>query len=481
MNFDLVVLGAGPGGYVCAIRAAQLGLKVALIEKGERLGGTCLNVGCIPSKALLESSEWYHDVLHKFPAYGVNTTGVSLDLPLLLSKKVDVVNTLTDGIAMLMKKNKVTVIKGTGRLLGSGRITINSTLLEGGKLKEGAPDGSEIGNQKSEIEASSIVLAMGSVPIELPFMKFDCKFIVSSTEALSFEKVPDHLIVVGAGAVGLELGSVWRRLGAKVTVVEMLPNIIPFADKQLTTMLQRSLTDQGIEFILNAKVTGATVKGKKATLNYLSTSSTELSITGDKILVAVGRKALVEGAGLAEARVIVERGKVVVDERYQTNLPDVYAIGDLISGPMLAHKASEEGVAVAELIAGHPGFVNYDVIPNVVYTNPELAVVGMSEDEAKAAGRTVKTGKFYFRGNGRALSLGSAEGLVKVVADAETDRVLGVSILGPRASDLIAEAALAMEFVASSEDIGRTIHAHPTLSEALKEASLAVNKMQIHG
>ncbi len=469
MNFDLVVIGSGPGGYVCAIRAAQLGMKVALVEKDARLGGTCLNVGCIPSKAMLETSEWFHDVLHKFPGYGIKTSGVSLDLPQLLGKKTNIVNTLTDGIALLMKKNKVTVIKGTGKLIGTGEVEI---------LDSADP---QFQTPNSKLQTKSIVLAMGSVPIELPFMKFDGKFVVSSTEALAFDKVPDHLIVVGAGAVGLELGSVWRRLGSKVTVVEMLPNIVPFADKQLTTMLQKSLTDQGIEFILNAKVTGATVKGKKATLTYTDKDGAEQSLIGDKILVAIGRRAFSEGAGLAEAGVAIERGKVVVDDHFQTNIHSVYAIGDLIRGPMLAHKASEEGVALAEQLTGHAGHVNYDVVPNVVYTNPELAVVGLSEDEAKAAGKTVKTGKFYFRGNGRALSLGSAEGLVKVVADAETDRVLGVSILGPRASDLIAEAAMAMEFVASSEDIGRTIHAHPTLSEALKEAALAVNKMQIHG
>jgi len=468
MNYDLVVIGAGPGGYVCAIRAAQLGLKTALIEKDARLGGTCLNVGCIPSKAMLESSEWFHDALHKFPAYGIKTSGVTLDLSQLLAKKVEVVNTLTDGIALLMKKNKVTVVKGSARLVGSGEV----------EIYDSSDPQFQIPNSK--FQTTNVVLAMGSLPIELPFMKFDGKFVVSSTEALSFDNVPEHLIVVGAGAVGLELGSVWRRLGAKVTVVEMLPNIVPFADKQLTTMLQRSLTEQGIEFILNAKVTGATVKGKKVTLNYSSSESAS-SITGDKILVAVGRRANSDASGLAEAGVVVERGKVVVDDHFQTNLPGVYAIGDLIRGPMLAHKASEEGVAVAEQLAGHAGHVNYDVVPNVVYTNPELAVVGLSEDEAKSAGKSVKTGKFYFRGNGRALSLGSAEGMVKVVADAETDRVLGVSILGPRASDMIAEAAMAMEFVASSEDIGRTIHAHPTLSEALKEAALAVNKMQIHG
>jgi dihydrolipoamide dehydrogenase len=470
MSFDLAILGAGPGGYVCAIRAAQLGLKVALIEKGDRLGGTCLNVGCIPSKALLESSEWYHDAIYKFPAYGIVGSSWKLNLNDMMGRKAEVVNTLTDGISLLMKKNKVTVFKGTGRLLGAGLIEL-----------EESSDQSKIQIPKSKIEASNIVLAMGSVPVELPFLKFDGKQIVSSTEALSFAKVPDHLIVVGAGAVGLELGSVWRRLGSKVTVVEMLPNIVPFADKQLTTLLQRALVEQGIEFHLNAKVTSAKVKGKQGTLSYTDKDGAEQSLTGDKILVAVGRKANLEGSGLTEAGVVIERGKVVVDERFQTNLPGVYAIGDLIQGPMLAHKASEEGVAVAEMIAGHHGFVNYNVVPNVVYTHPELAVVGLSEDEAKTAGRNVKAGKFFFRGNGRALSLGSAEGMVKVVADADTDRILGVHILGPRASDLIAEAAVAMEFAASAEDIGRTIHAHPTLAEALKEAALAVNKMQIHG
>jgi len=398
------------------------------------------------------------------------TSEVALDLPLLMSRKAETVKTLTDGIATLMKKNKVTVLKGTGRLISSGVVELEESSAE-----------SKIQNPKSKIETTNVVLAMGSLPVELPFLPGDGKYIVSSTEALAFDRVPDHLMVVGAGAIGLELGSVWARLGAKVTVVEMLPRIAPFADAQLTTLLQRSLTGQGLSFILEAKVTGAVVKKGKVTLNYASKDGKEESLAGDRVLVAVGRKPNCAGQGLEEAGVTLERGRIVVDDDFRTNLRGVYAIGDLIRGPMLAHKASEEGVAVAEIIAGQKAFVNYNAVPNVVYTSPELAVVGLSEEEAKEKGFEVRTGKFFFRGNGRALSLGQAEGMVKVVADAATDRALGVHILGPRASDLIAEAALALEFSASAEDIGRTIHAHPTLAEALKEAALAVNKMQIHG
>lgn len=459
MSYDLIVIGAGPGGYVCAIRAAQLGLKTALIEKFPRLGGTCLNVGCIPSKALLEASEWYHNARTKFPKFGVETGEVKLNLPAMMTHRETTVRTLTDGIGLLMKKNKVAVIQGDAELLGSGKVRVGS----------------------DELDATSVVLALGSVPIELPFLKFDGEYVVSSTEALAFDRVPEHLIVIGAGAVGLELGSVWRRLGAKVTVVEMLPNIVPFADKQLATMLQRSLTEQGIEFRLEAKVTGATIKAGKVELAYTDKAGAEQVVVGDKVLSAVGRRAFTESAGIAKAVVVVERGKVVVDDHFQTNLPGVYAIGDLIRGPMLAHKASEEGVAVAEMLAGHTGHVNYNAIPNVVYTDPELAAVGLTEEEAKTQGFEVKSGKFFFRGNGRALSMASPEGFIKVVADAATDRCLGVHILGPHASELIAEATLALEFSASAEDIGRTIHAHPTLAEALKEAALAVNKMQIHG
>ncbi|MBM3329465.1 MAG: dihydrolipoyl dehydrogenase [Calditrichaeota bacterium] len=465
MSYDIAIIGAGPGGYVCALRSGQLGLKTLLIDPGDRLGGTCLNVGCIPSKALLEASEWFHSVGHKFPAFGIAAGSVTLDLPKMLGEKERIVRTLTDGISLLMKKQRVEVIRGRGRLAGPGMVVVKGDGKNGG----------------DEIAAKVIVLATGSVPVELPFMPFDGKVVVSSTEALAFDAVPDHLVVVGAGAVGLELGSVWNRLGAKVTVVEMLPAIAPFADRQLTTLLQRSLTSQGLEFRLETQVTAAKVARGKALLTLTGKDGREDKLTCDKVLVAVGRKPFSDGLRLEEAGVTTERGRVVVDDRFQTSVEGVYAIGDLIRGPMLAHKASEEGVAVAELVAGHAAFVNYDAIPNVIYTAPELAVVGLSEEEATQRGHAVKSGKFFFRGNGRALSLGEPEGLVKVVADATTDRVLGIHILGPRASDMIAEAALALEFSASSEDLGRTIHAHPTLSEAVKEAALAVNKMQLHG
>ena len=462
-SFDLIVIGAGPGGYVCAIRAAQLGLKTALVEKDAALGGTCLNVGCIPSKALLESSELFHVMRHRSEAHGILPASVKLDLPRMMSRKEGIVKDLTDGIGVLMKKNKVTVLRGRGVLNGAGKVAVSS----------------DAGEQ--EVQGKAICLAMGSVPVQLPFLPFDGDKVVTSTEALSFDKVPSHLIVIGAGAIGLELGSVWNRLGAKVTVVELLPRVAPFADVQLSTFLERSLKAQGMIFRLGAKVTAARAEGEAVTLVVQNAKGEEEAITGDKVLVAVGRKPCTDSAGLAEAGVALDGGRVQVDGRFQTSVPGVYAIGDLIRGPMLAHKAQDEGVALAELLAGKPGHVNYEAIPNVVYTWPELATVGMNEDEAKAKGIPVKSGKFYFKGNARAKSLGEDEGLVKVVAHAETDRLLGVHILGPRASDMIAEAVVAIEMKASAEDLARTCHAHPTLSEVLKEAALAVDKRAIHG
>ncbi len=462
-TFDLIVIGAGPGGYVCAIRAAQLGLKTALVEKDPALGGTCLNVGCIPSKALLESSELFHVMRHRSEAHGILPASVKLDLPRMMSRKEGIVKDLTDGIGVLMKKNKVAVLRGRGVLKGPGKVAVTS----------------EAGEQ--EIQGEAVCLAMGSVPVQLPFLPFGGDTVVTSTEALCFDKVPAHLIVIGAGAIGLELGSVWNRLGAKVTVVELLPRVAPFADVQLSTFLERSLKAQGMIFRLGAKVTGAKAEGEAVTLTVQNARGEEEAITGDKVLVAVGRKPCADSAGLAEAGVALDGGRVKVDDRFQTSVPGVYAIGDLIRGPMLAHKAQDEGVALAELLAGKPGHVNYEAIPNVVYTWPELATVGMNEDEAKAKGIPIKTGKFYFKGNGRAKSLGEDEGLVKVVAHAETDRLLGVHILGPRASDMIAEAVVAMEMKASAEDLARTCHAHPTLSEVIKEAALAVDKRAIHG
>jgi dihydrolipoamide dehydrogenase len=462
-SYDLIVIGAGPGGYVCAIRAAQLGLKTALVEKDAALGGTCLNVGCIPSKALLESSELFHVMRHKAEPHGIQPASVKLDLPVMLARKDGIVKDLTDGIAVLMKKNKVTVLRGRGVLKGEGKVAALSA------------DGEQ------EIAAKAICLAMGSVPVQLPFMPFDGERIVSSTEALCFDKVPQHLVVIGAGAIGLEMGSVWNRLGAKVTVVELLPRVAPFADAQLSTLLERSLKAQGMVFRLGAKVTGAKVEGEAVTLSLQNAKGEEESIACDKVLVAVGRKPCTDTAGLQEAGVTLEGGRVVVDDHFRTNVPGVYAIGDLIRGPMLAHKAEDEGVALAELLAGKPGHVNYDAIPNVVYTHPELACVGLTEEECKQKGLPVKVGKFYFKGNGRAKSLNEDEGLAKVVAHAETDRLLGVHIFGARASDMIAEAVVAMEMKASAEDLARTCHAHPTLSEILKEAALAVDKRAIHG
>ena len=462
-TFDLVVIGAGPGGYVCAIRAAQLGLKTALVEKRHALGGTCLNVGCIPSKALLESSELYEATRDTAAKHGIVVSDVGLDLPAMLARKGGIVQELTDGVAMLMKKKKVTVLTGRGTLTGPGKLTVHG-------------DGGETG-----VEARSICLAMGSEPVELPFLPFDGERVVSSTEALDFSSVPKKLVVIGAGAVGLELGSVWRRLGSEVTVVEMLPTISPFADKPMAKALQRALTDQGMDFRLETKVTAGKVLKKSVKLTVESAKGESEEISCDKVLVAVGRKPNSAGTGLNGAGVeLDDAGRVVIDDRFQSNVEGVYAIGDLVRGPMLAHKAEDEGLALAEQLAGMPGHVNYDVIPNVVYTEPELAMVGRTEAELKEAGIKFNTGRFQFRANGRAKSLAQETGMVKILADKETDRILGVHMVGPRVSELIAEAAVAMEFSASAEDLARTCHAHPTLSEVVKEAAMAVDKRAIH-
>ena len=462
-SYDLVIIGAGPGGYVCAIRAAQLGLKTALVEKRHALGGTCLNVGCIPSKALLESSELF-EAAHKHSAdHGIVLSEVKLDLEAMLARKGGIVKELTDGVAMLMKKNKVTVLTGRGTVTAPGMITVSG-------------DGGD-----TAIKARHICLAMGSEAIELPFLPFDGDKIVSSTEALDFNSVPKRLVVIGAGAVGLELGSVWRRLGSEVTVVEMLPTITPFADKAMAKSLQRSLSDQGMEFRLETKVTAGKVLKTSVKLTIENAKGETEEISCDKVLVAVGRRPLTEGAGLENVGVALdEAGRVAVDDHLGTNIDGIFALGDLVRGPMLAHKAEDEGVAVAEQLAGMPGHVNYEVIPNVVYTEPELAMVGRTEAELKEAGVKFSSGRFMFRANGRAKSLGQQDGMVKILADKETDRILGVHMVGPRVSELIAEAALAMEFSASAEDLARTCHAHPTLSEAVKEAALAVDKRALH-
>jgi dihydrolipoamide dehydrogenase len=461
-TYDLVIVGAGPGGYVCAIRAAQLGLKTALVEKRTTLGGTCLNVGCIPSKALLESSELFSGANHSFIDHGIVLDRVKLDLDRMMARKGQIVQELVDGVALLMKKNKVDVVSGRGIVTAPGRVSVH-------------------GDKDVELEAGAICLAMGSETVELPFLKFDGVKVVSSTEALSFASVPKRLVVIGAGAVGLELGSVWCRLGAKVTVVEMLPAVAPFADKQMSSSLQRALAGQGLEFRLQTKVTGAKVLSKSVKLTIEDKDGATEDLSCEKVLVAVGRRPNTENSGLENVGVVLdEQGRIDVNERYQTNVDGIYAIGDLIRGPMLAHKAEDEGIALAEILAGMPGHVNYDTIPNVIYTEPELAMVGRTEAELKAAEVSFSTGRFMFRANGRAKGLGLLDGMVKILAHKDTDEILGVHMVGPRVSELIAEAAVAMEFHASAEDLARTCHAHPTLSEVVREAALAVDNRSIH-
>lgn len=459
-QFDVLIIGSGPGGYVGAIRAGQLGLRTACVEKMPTLGGTCLNIGCIPSKALLDSSEWFAQAKEKFAHHGVVCTSVTLDLPAMMQRKDKVVEGLTKGIDGLFKKNKVTRINGLARFRDARTVTIT------------ASDGTI-----QDVQARAIVIATGSEPISLPTVPFDGERIVSSTEALTFSEVPKHLVVVGGGAIGLELGSVWLRLGTKVTVVELLPRLVPGIDAQIASALQRSLTKQGFAFMLGAKVTQAVVKNGEVTLTVENEKKEINELKADRVLVAVGRKAYTAGLGAAEVGVAFdERGRVKVDKHYQTNVPGVYAIGDAIAGPMLAHKAEEEGVALAELLAGKAGHVNYDVVPGIVYTWPEVASVGLSEEAAKASEIPYKVGTFSFLANGRARCMDEADGMVKVIADAKTDRILGVHIVGPRASDIISEAVMAMEFGASAEDMARAMHGHPTLPEALREAALNVEK-----
>lgn len=455
-RFDLVVIGAGPGGYIAAIRAAQLGMKVACVEKDAALGGTCLNIGCIPSKALLDSSEHYYAVRHELAAHGIRVGSVELDLATMMNRKERVVKTLTQGIAGLFKKHRIERIAGTARIAAPGRVVVQN------------------GQNEQSLAAARILIATGSVPAALPNLPFDGERVISSTEALSLREVPARLLVVGAGAVGLELGSVWARLGSEVLVVELLDRILPGMDRKLAEALQKALQKQGLRFELETTARAATVRqdGVHVVLEH---KGREREAVVDRVLVAVGRKPYTEGLGLDAVGVERdEKGRIRVDEHYQTSVPGIYAIGDVIPGPMLAHKAEEEGVAAVERMCGVAGHVNYEAIPNVVYTNPELAAVGRTEEQARNEGLDVRVGTFPFLANGRARCLGSVEGQVKVIADARTDRVLGVHILGPRASDLIAEAVLAVEFNASAEDLARTCHAHPTLPEALKEAALAV-------
>lgn len=465
-SYDLIVVGAGPGGYVAAIRAAQLGFEVALVEKESALGGTCLRVGCIPSKALLEASELFHRTRHRLGEFGivVESSDVRLDLPAMMARKDRIVKELTGGIGTLMKKNGVTVLTGSGRLLGGGIVAVAG--------EDGA----------TEIRGQAILLATGSTPIELSSAPFDGERVVTSTEALAFEQVPQHLVVIGAGAVGLELGSLWARLGTQVTVVELLPQIVPFADKQIAQLLLRMLKQQGLEVRLSSKVEGAEVTDGGVDVTVRAKDDSVDTLPCDRLLVAVGRRPYTDDLGLDEAGVeLDDGGRVVVSDGFHTSADGVYAIGDLVAGPMLAHKAEEEGIAVVEQLAGQAGHVNYDAIPSVVYTAPELAMVGMTEAQVKEAEIDAKVGRFYFKANGRAKCHGQDDGMVKIIADAKTDRLLGVHVLGPQASELIAEAVTAIEFGGSAEDLARTVHAHPTLSETLKEAALNVERRAIHG
>jgi dihydrolipoamide dehydrogenase len=457
-RFDLVVIGAGPGGYVAAIRAAQLGMRVACVEKDATLGGTCLNVGCIPSKALLDSSELYWQARRDLATHGIVASAVELDLGRMMARKDRVVRGLTQGVAGLFKKNGVEWVKGTARLAGAGRVVVGERM----------------------IEAARILVATGSEPMPLRAVPFDGERIVGSTEALALGRVPERLLVVGAGAVGLEIGSVWSRLGAHVTVVELMDAIVPTMDRGMATQLQKSLEKQGLAFRLETSATAAerTAGGVRVTLERKGERSTE---EADVVLVAIGRRPHLDGLGAREIGVALdERGRIRVNARFETSVSGVFAIGDATPGPMLAHKAEEEGIAAVELMAGVAGHVNYDAIPSVVYTAPELASVGLSEEDARQRGITVALGVFPFMANGRARCLNETEGMVKVLADARSDRVVGLHILGPRASDLIAEAVLAIEFSASAEDLARTVHAHPTLPEAVREAALAVGKRAIH-
>ena len=466
MSYDLVVIGAGPGGYVCAIRAAQLGLKVAIVEKRKTHGGTCLNIGCIPSKALLHASEMFEVAGHELPHFGVVVGKPKLDHAALMKHKDDTVAANVAGVAFLLKKNKVTALHGAGAILAAGKVEVT------------AEDGS-----KQVLETKNIVIATGSDVATPPgvAVTFDEKTICSSTGALSLEKVPGKLIVIGAGVIGLELGSVWRRLGAEVTVVEYLDRILPGMDADVVKTFQRMLEKQGVKFHLSSKVTAVEKgkKGGKVTFEPVAGGDAQ-SLEADVVLVATGRRPYTDGLGLEAAGVAMDRGRVVIDDHFRANVAGIYAIGDVVRGPMLAHKAEDEGVAVAEIIAGQHGHVNYEVIPGVVYTSPEIAAVGATEEDLKDRGVAYKAGKFNFTANGRARAMRVTDGFVKVLADAATDRVLGVHILGHGAGELIAEAAVLMEFGGSAEDLARTCHAHPTMSEAVKEAAMAVDKRQIH-
>ncbi len=459
-EFDVIVIGAGPGGYVCAIRAAQLGLRVACVEKRATLGGTCLNIGCIPSKALLQSSENFDEVSHHYQDHGILVDGVKLDLARMQARKGEVVSANVKGVEFLFKKNKVAWLKGEARITAPGKVEV-----------EGAA-----------YTAKHIVVATGGESIPLPGVEVDETVIVSSTGALELDKVPGRLVVIGGGYIGLELGSVWKRLGAEVTVVEFLDRLVPGMDGEVGKQFERTLGKQGIKFRLSTKVTGAekTADGVNLTLEPAKGGSAE-TLQADVVLVAIGRRAYTGSLGLEELGVALDdRGRVLVDDHWATNVPGLYAIGDVIAGPMLAHKAEEEGVAVAERLVGQAGHVNYGVIPGVVYTWPEVASIGLTEDSLKQQGAPYRVGKFPFTANGRARAMGTTDGFVKILAEPDTDRILGAHIIGPDAGTLIAELATAMEFGASSEDVARICHAHPSLSEAVKEAALAVEGRALH-
>ena len=464
-NFDLVVIGGGPGGYVCAIRAAQLGLKTACIESRGALGGTCLNVGCIPSKSLLNLSENFYKAKKDFNQQGIEIDGIKLNIEKMMSNKNKSIQVLTKGVEFLFKKNKVSYFKGKGVLFSKNDIVVYSS-----------------DNKRSNINAKNIVIATGSEVTSLPGININEKNIVSSTGALSFDKVPKKLAVIGGGYIGLEMGSVWSRLGSEVVVIEYLDYITPGMDREISNEFQKILTKQGIKFRMGSKVDSVISKGNKVSINFTNVKNSKKEIIEvDKVLVSVGRKPYTEGLNLTKVGVKKDnKGRIEVNNKLQTTVKNIYAIGDVIKGPMLAHKAEEEGIAVAEIVAGQSGHVNYEVIPGVVYTSPEVATVGKTEEQLKEENKSYKVGKFPFLANSRAKVNNETDGFVKILADSKTDKVLGVHIIGPHCGDMIAEMALAMEFGASSEDIARTCHAHPTHTEAIKEAALAVDKRPIH-
>ena len=470
-QFDLIVIGGGPAGYVAAIRASQLGMKVVCVEKRASLGGTCLNVGCIPSKALLDSSEHFSLAEHKFKKHGIEMSGLQMNVPQMIARKDEVVKQLTQGIAGLFKKNKIEWAQGHGRFAGTE-----------GALKIVEVDGSSLGAKNRTLKAEKVLIATGSEVIELPTLKFDGKRILSSTDALNLKSVPGHLVVVGGGVIGLEMGSVWRRLGAKVTIIEFADKILSVMDQQIAQEARKSLTKQGLEFRLNSQALGAKESGGKMHLEVMDRATqAKETIECDLVLVATGRRPFTDGLALDTVGLTAnEKGRIDINDHFETRVKGVYAVGDCVQGPMLAHKAEEEGIAAVEIMAGQAGHVNYHTIPWIVYTWPEIAGVGHTEEELKAKGVEYKTGTFPFLANGRAKAMDEAEGMVKILADAKTDKLLGMHIFGPRASDLIAEGATVLEYGGSDEDVARTCHAHPTLSEAVKEAALGVDGRRIH-